>query len=100
MFAEKNQPELVEPRGILFYGDPHGEWESLIDAVLYGKPAAVVLMGDMGLDEPLRFKLHAIWDLVPEGWWLIIAVLGSNRHHKISVISTCFIAHLADDGTS
>lgn len=58
---------------ILFYGDPHEQWEPLVDVVLYSRPrpAAVVILGDCGLDVPLRRKLAAIWDLVPAWHWII-----------------------------
>jgi predicted phosphodiesterase len=60
-----------DPAGVLFYGDPHGKWAPLTDAVLLHRPAAVVILGDCGLDEPLRQKLAAIWDLVPVWKWII-----------------------------
>lgn len=50
---------------ILFYGDPHAIWQPLFDAVERHRPAAVVLLGDCDLDEPLRQKLKPVWDLVP-----------------------------------
>ena len=46
--------------GILFYGDPHGEWRPLVRAVLEHRPAAVVILGDCGLDVPLRQKLASV----------------------------------------
>lgn len=69
--AADAESEVPQRSGILFYGDPHGTWRPLVDAVLEHKPAAVVLVGDMGLNEPLQFKLHAIWNLVPEWKWII-----------------------------
>ena len=57
--------------GILFYGDPHGEWRPLVRAVLEYRPAAVVILGDCGLDVPLRQKLASVWDLVPRWRWII-----------------------------
>lgn len=68
------KPRVVDnrpPSGVLFYGDPHGEWRPLVTAVLAHRPAAVVILGDCGLDEPLRRKLAAIWELVPEWKWII-----------------------------
>lgn len=39
---------------ILFYGDPHGQFDALQDAVRDRRPAAVVLMGDMDASAPLE----------------------------------------------
>jgi predicted phosphodiesterase len=64
-------PDHREPSGILFYGDPHGNWRPLIEAVLRDRPAAVVILGDCGLDQPLRQELDAIWDQVPAWKWII-----------------------------
>lgn len=66
-----SSPDHRHRSGILFYGDPHGNWQPLFDAVLRHRPAAVVILGDCGLDEPLRQKLAAIWDLVPVWKWII-----------------------------
>ena len=50
---------------ILFYGDPHGKWQPLFDAVEKHRPDAVILLGDCELDEPLCEKLAPVWDMVP-----------------------------------
>ena len=50
---------------ILFYGDPHGQWQPLFEAVEKHRPDVVILLGDMDLDEPLRVKLVPVWDMVP-----------------------------------
>lgn len=57
--------------GLLFYGDPHGQWKPLYRAVEEHRPAAVVLLGDFELDAPLRDKLAPVWDLVPAWRWII-----------------------------
>ena len=44
---------------ILFYGDPHGQWQPLFEAVEKYRPDAAILLGDMDLDEPLRVKWPA-----------------------------------------
>lgn len=67
--VEKSLPKL--PSGILFYGDPHGEWRPLINAVIEHEPAAVVILGDCGLDQPLQQKLSEIWDFVPRWKWIL-----------------------------
>jgi predicted phosphodiesterase len=55
--------------GILFYGDPHGEWRPLFRAVEADQPEAVVLLGDMDLEKPLRQQLAPIFDAgIPVRW--------------------------------
>lgn len=55
---------------ILFYGDPHGHWQPLFDAVAARRPEAVVLMGDMDLDEPLDAKLAWLLDAGIDVRWI------------------------------
>ncbi len=56
--------------GILFYGDPHGEWRALFRAVEESHPAAVVLLGDMDLEKPLRQQLAPIFDAGIRVCWI------------------------------
>ena len=55
---------------ILFYGDPHGQWQPLFDAVEGEQPTAVVLLGDMDLDEPLDAKLAPLLDAGIDVRWI------------------------------
>lgn len=55
---------------VLFYGDPHGQWQPLFDAVANEQPAAVVLLGDMDLDEPLDVKLAPFLDAGIDVRWI------------------------------
>ena len=55
---------------VLFYGDPHGTWQPLFDAVAQERPEAVVLMGDMDLDEPLDAKLAPLLDAGIDVRWI------------------------------
>lgn len=48
--------------GILFYGDPHGEWEPLRRAVTARQPAVVVVLGDLDLEVPLRRQLGFLFE--------------------------------------
>lgn len=48
--------------GIIFYGDPHGEWRPLLRACREERPEAVVLLGDCDLAAPLRQQLAPIVD--------------------------------------
>ena len=54
---------------ILFAGDPHGNFQPLIAAVLKYRPEAVVLLGDYDLEMPLEHYLEEIIDLT-EIWWI------------------------------
>ena len=61
----------TDPTGILFYGDPHGVWTPLIEAVRDYRPLAVVILGDCELAQPLPTELAAVWDMVPCWKWII-----------------------------
>lgn len=54
---------------ILFAGDPHGEFQYLIDSVIENRPDAVILLGDCDLERPLEDYLHTIMDLT-RVWWI------------------------------
>ncbi len=69
--AKNTQADHQTPSGLLFYGDPHGKWQPLIDSVMEKRPYAVVILGDCGLDKPLRHKLSLIWHMVPQWRWII-----------------------------
>jgi predicted phosphodiesterase len=55
---------------ILFYGDPHGQWEPLFDAVQTRRPDHVVLLGDMELDVPLALAVAPIISKGIPLWWI------------------------------
>lgn len=54
---------------ILFAGDPHGDFRSLIAAVHKYRPEAVVLLGDYDLEMPLEICLQEIIGLT-QIWWI------------------------------
>ncbi len=43
-----------DPSGLLLVGDPHGSWDPIFSAFHQHRPAAVILLGDLGLTAPLR----------------------------------------------
>ncbi|RKZ95625.1 MAG: metallophosphoesterase [Gammaproteobacteria bacterium] len=45
---------------ILIYGDPHGNFEPLFEAVETASPTAVIILGDFGLQAPLEQVLAPI----------------------------------------
>ena len=61
------------PRGerppLLLFGDPHGNFEPVIQAVLKHRPVAVVLLGDLTSNRPLHLELSAILETT-EVWWI------------------------------
>ncbi|MEQ1635190.1 MAG: metallophosphoesterase [Methylococcales bacterium] len=54
---------------ILFAGDPHGDFDSIIQAVLQYAPEAVVMLGDYSLQRALESYLKPIADLT-QIWWI------------------------------
>jgi len=54
---------------ILFGGDPHGNFTSIIRAVETYSPSAVILLGDFDLKQPLEDELKAILDKT-EVWFI------------------------------
>lgn len=54
---------------ILLYGDPHGDFRPLIDAVEQHAPKAVILLGDLQPARPLDIELETI--LADTGVWFI-----------------------------
>lgn len=45
---------------ILFFGDPHGDFEPVLDAVQRLQPEAIVLLGDLQAQQPLHLELSPI----------------------------------------
>jgi predicted phosphodiesterase len=94
---------------ILFAGDPHGNFDSLIAAVHKHKPEAVVMLGDYDLDTPLEACLAEIIGLT-EIWWIAgnhdfetpgkyhnlfhSALADKNLHLKVTEIAGLRIAGL------
>lgn len=54
---------------ILIYGDPHGSFEPLFEAVVTASPTAVIILGDFGLWSPLEQVLAPILDKT-ELWFI------------------------------
>jgi predicted phosphodiesterase len=52
---------------ILFCGDPHGQWQHIIDAALQTAARAVILLGDLEPARPLHIELAAIRERV---WYI------------------------------
>lgn len=57
----------MHPDPILFCGDPHGQWQHIIDAALQTHARAVILLGDLEPARPLHIELAEIWERV---WYI------------------------------
>lgn len=55
---------------VLFYGDPHGRWDPLFEAVTARRADHVVLMGDYELDRPLREVVAPVLETGAKVWWI------------------------------
>lgn len=78
---------------ILFAGDPHGNFQPLINAVHRHRPDAVVLLGDYDLDQPLHACLADIIGTT-EIWW----IAGNHDFESPSKYKNLFSSSLADKG--
>ena len=78
---------------ILFAGDPHGNFNPLIQAVHQHKPEAVVLLGDYDLAAPLEQSLQEIVGLT-EIWW----IAGNHDFETPDKHYNLFQSALADNG--
>jgi predicted phosphodiesterase len=54
---------------LMFFGDPHGDFEPVIAAVERFRPEATVLLGDLQPRQPLHVELQPILDLT-EVWFI------------------------------
>jgi hypothetical protein len=54
----------MPPGPLLFCGDPHGQWQHIIDAAMDTNARAVILLGDLEPARPLHIELVAIWERV------------------------------------
>jgi hypothetical protein len=61
-------PEPSAPK-LMFFGDPHGDFEPVIAAVERPRPEAIVLLGDLQPRQPLHIELQPILDRT--GVWFI-----------------------------
>lgn len=54
----------MHPAPLLFCGDPHGQWQHIVDAAEQTRARAVILLGDLEPARPLHIELAAIWERV------------------------------------
>jgi len=78
---------------ILFAGDPHGNFQPLIEAVRKYRPEAVVMLGDYDLERPLECYLDEIIGLT-EVWW----IAGNHDFQSPGKYHNLFHSSLADYG--
>lgn len=60
---------MSDEKKILFAGDPHGDFNLLIEAVQKYHPKAVVLLGDYDLKKPLEYYIQSIIGST-QVWWI------------------------------
>jgi len=53
---------------LMFFGDPHSNFDFVIEAVLRHRPGAIVLLGDLQLRRPLQVELARILRLTQVFW--------------------------------
>ena len=46
---------------LVIYGDPHGDWRPLLEAVALELPAAIIILGDCDLGRPLHVELAPVF---------------------------------------
>jgi len=100
---------VVNPKRILFAGDPHNNFKPLISVVQQKKPEAVVLLGDYDLAAPLEDVLSEITNLSDIHWiagnheyetpdkhrfLFDSALAGKNLHLRVTEIAGIKIAGL------
>ena len=54
---------------LIFFGDPHGDFRSVVRAVQRYRPEAIILLGDIQARQPLHVELEPILDLT-EVWFI------------------------------
>lgn len=54
---------------ILLCGDPHGEFDHIIQRVQQSRPAAVIILGDLSLSLPIEQTFAAIWGMT-QLWYI------------------------------
>lgn len=60
---------MDEKKEILFAGDPHGNFQPVVDAVNRFKPKAIILLGDYELKQPLECYINSILNKT-QIWWI------------------------------
>jgi predicted phosphodiesterase len=79
---------------MLFCGDPHGQWQHIIDAALETQASAVILLGDLEPARPLHIELEPILDLV----WFIHGNHDTDTETHFSHVWDSALAHRSLDG--
>lgn len=56
--------------GVMFYGDPHGDWKPLLRACNDERPDGVVILGDCDLALPLRQQIREVFEAAIRVRWI------------------------------
>ena len=54
-------PPYLRPE-LIFFGDPHGDFEPVVNAVERYRPEAIILLDDIQVRRPLQVELESIVD--------------------------------------
>ncbi|CAN7173640.1 metallophosphoesterase [Variovorax paradoxus] len=76
---------------LMFFGDPHGDFESVIAAVERFRPKAIVLLGDLQARRPLQVELAPILDLTE-----VYFIHGNHDTDSVPDYDNLFGSELAD----
>lgn len=82
----------MDNKSILFAGDPHGNFNSIISSVIALKPKAIVILGDFGLTVPLEIALAKITGLANIYW-----IPGNHDYDNADLHSNLFESDYADN---
>jgi len=63
----RSERERSAPK-LMFFGDPHGDFDPVIAAVERFRPKAIVLLGDLQARQPLQIELQSILPLTEVHW--------------------------------
>jgi Icc-related predicted phosphoesterase len=63
----RSEQEQSKPK-LMFFGDPHGDFDPVIAAVERFRPEAIVLLGDLQARQPLQIELQSILPLTEVHW--------------------------------
>ncbi len=98
---------MPAPSGILFYGDPHGFWQPLLDEYARQPAKAVVLLGDCQLERPLHqtlepistdgcpvFWIHGNHDVRHPHWWSHLTGAPNGLHGRVNDVAGLRLAGL------
>ncbi|MGJ7594312.1 metallophosphoesterase [Variovorax sp. ZT5P30] len=86
----RSERERSAPK-LMFFGDPHGDFEPVITAVERFRPEAIVLLGDLQARQPLHIELQSIRDITEVHW-----IPGNHDSDSVAYHDHVWHSELAD----